>query len=29
VQCGNPALPGVYSRISQFSKWISDTMAQN
>ncbi len=29
VQCGNPALPGVYSRISQFTKWISETMAQN
>ena len=29
VQCGNPALPGVYSRISQFGTWIKDTMAQN
>ena len=29
VQCGNPALPGVYSRISQFNDWISETMAQN
>jgi secreted trypsin-like serine protease len=29
VQCGNPALPGVYSRISHFSQWISETMAQN
>ncbi len=29
VQCGNPALPGVYSRISQFTSWIHDTMAQN
>ncbi len=29
VQCGNPALPGVYSRISQFDAWLRDTMAKN
>ena len=29
VQCGNPALPGVYSRISQFNDWIDKTMAEN
>lgn len=29
IQCGNPALPGVYGRIAPFAKWIDDTMAQN
>jgi secreted trypsin-like serine protease len=29
VQCGNPALPGVYTRVSQFNQWIKDTMAAN
>jgi secreted trypsin-like serine protease len=29
VQCGNPALPGVYGRVSQFVPWIKDTMAAN
>jgi secreted trypsin-like serine protease len=29
VQCGNPALPGVYTRVSQFTQWIKDTMAAN
>jgi secreted trypsin-like serine protease len=26
VQCGNPALPGVYNRTSQFYDWIRDTV---
>ena len=25
MQCGNPALPGVYSRIAQFNEWIDRT----
>ena len=29
IQCGNPALPGVYSRVSTFDTWIKDTMAAN
>ncbi len=29
VQCGNPALPGVYGRVAPFAQWIKDTMAQN
>ena len=29
VQCGNPALPGVYSRISQLYDWINDTVLSN
>ncbi len=29
VQCGNPALPGVYSRISQFYDWVKDTVLSN
>ena len=28
-QCGNPALPGVYSRLSQFNDWVKQTMAGN
>ncbi len=29
IQCGNPALPGVYGRLAPFAQWIKDTMAQN
>jgi secreted trypsin-like serine protease len=29
IQCGNPALPGVYSRISQLYPWIKDTVVSN
>lgn len=29
VQCGNPALPGVYARVSYFHDWITKTMAEN
>lgn len=29
VQCGNPALPGIYSRISQFYDWVRDTVVNN
>ncbi len=29
IQCGNPALPGVYGRVAPFAQWIKDTMAQN
>jgi secreted trypsin-like serine protease len=29
VQCGNPALPGIYSRISQFYDWVRDTVVSN
>lgn len=29
VQCGNPALPGVYARVSYLYDWISKTMAAN
>jgi secreted trypsin-like serine protease len=29
VQCGNPALPGVYSRISRFTDWIRQTIQNN
>jgi secreted trypsin-like serine protease len=29
VQCGNPALPGIYSRTSQFYDWIKDTVVNN
>lgn len=29
VQCGNPLLPGVYSRVSQFYDWIRDRMREN
>jgi secreted trypsin-like serine protease len=29
VQCGNPALPGVYTRISQLYGWIKDTVVNN
>jgi secreted trypsin-like serine protease len=29
VQCGNPALPGIYSRISQFYDWVKDTVVNN
>jgi secreted trypsin-like serine protease len=29
VQCGNPALPGIYSRISQFYDWVKETVLSN
>ncbi len=29
IQCGNPALPGVYGRVAPFAQWIKDTMAKN
>ena len=29
VQCGNPALPGIYSRISQFYDWVKETVVSN
>ncbi len=29
VQCGNPSLPGIYSRISQFYDWVRDTVVSN
>ena len=25
-QCGNPLYPGVYTRVSSFSKWIKDNI---
>jgi secreted trypsin-like serine protease len=28
-QCGNPLYPGVYTRVSSFSKWIKDNMSAN
>jgi secreted trypsin-like serine protease len=28
-QCGNPLYPGVYTRVSSFSKWIKDNMGAN
>jgi secreted trypsin-like serine protease len=28
-QCGNPLFPGVYTRVSSFSKWIKDNMDAN
>ena len=28
-QCGNPLIPGVYTRVSSFSKWIKDNMSAN
>jgi secreted trypsin-like serine protease len=28
-QCGNPLYPGVYTRVSSFSKWIKDSMSAN
>ena len=28
-QCGNPLYPGVYTRVSSFSKWIKDNMNSN
>jgi secreted trypsin-like serine protease len=28
-QCGNPLYPGVYTRVSSFSKWINDNMSAN
>jgi secreted trypsin-like serine protease len=27
IQCGNPSLPGIYSRVSHFYDWIHDVMA--
>lgn len=29
VQCGNPSLPGIYSRISQFYDWVRNTVLDN
>jgi secreted trypsin-like serine protease len=29
IQCGNPALPGVYGRISQFYDWVKDIVLTN
>jgi secreted trypsin-like serine protease len=29
IQCGNPALPGVYTRISEFYPWVKDTVLAN
>lgn len=29
IQCGNPALPGVYTRVSTFYDWIKDTVLSN
>ena len=28
-QCGNPLYPGVYTRVSSFSKWIKQNMDSN
>ncbi len=28
-QCGNPVLPGVYNRLSQFYDWVHSELAQN
>jgi len=28
-QCGNPVLPGIYNRLSQFHDWVSNEMANN
>jgi secreted trypsin-like serine protease len=28
-QCGNPTVPGVYTRVSSFNKWINDQMKGN
>lgn len=29
IQCGNPALPGIYTRVSTFYDWIKDTVLAN